>query len=635
MVLLVGSQSDAKTIVLKEITKGRTVATAMAKVGRAVKTYEGWRKNDPEFAANVDRIRGRIADLPEGGKSDSDADDYLLDFAGWRKRYLGYDTYAHQQQWVDVLEGREPEPMEGCEWDPRNTNRVIVNVPPGHSKSSTITVDYATYKICMNPDIRICIISKRQEIAAKFLYQIKQRLTSNLFQELQSAYAPADGFRPEKGDGKFSSNMFYVAGRKADQKDPTVEALGLGSSIYGGRYDLIIVDDCIVLDNADQFEKQITWLESEVESRVKRGKIIIIGTRLKSKDMYSELRNDERYLAGRSPWSYLRQPMVLRFEEDPNDWVTLWPRSSSPFDESDTDESKDADGTWAMWDGPACSAIRSAKPPKIWSLVYMQQQVADENVFSPLMINGCIDRRRKPGPLKAGAWGHPRSGGEGMYTIGSLDPAMSGDSFFIVGKVDRSDQKRWIEQAVMKTAPTPDFLRQTIYSLTDEYEINSWVIEKNAFQLFLTMDPEINKFLASRGCRMVPHYTGANKADPDFGVASLSTIFGASRRIAEGAGREVFVAGSNLIQLPDPDFSPGIRLLIEELSLWEPGRTGKQLRQDGPMALWFWELQARLIIGGGANGKTATHMAIPHMMRGRQAQASSQPFGYHSFFHAR
>jgi hypothetical protein len=30
---------------------------------------------------------------------------YQLDFATWRKRFLGMETYAHQQQWIDLLEG--------------------------------------------------------------------------------------------------------------------------------------------------------------------------------------------------------------------------------------------------------------------------------------------------------------------------------------------------------------------------------------------------------------------------------------------------------------------------------------------------------------------------------------------------
>ena len=130
---------------------------------------------------------------------------------------------------------------------------------------------------------------------------------------------------------------------------------------------------------------------------------------------------------------------------------------------------------------------------------------------------------------------------------------------------------------------------------------------------------------------MVPHYTGANKADPDFGVASVASVFGQTRRLVDG-GREVFVPSSNLLELPDPDKSTGIRTLIEELLTWEPGKTGKQLRMDGPMALWFFELRARLILGGNSTSGTATHMTIPGLMRGRVGQRATTPMSNRSFF---
>lgn len=621
--------AEAKKQVIRSISKGARVAKAMEDVGRGVKTYEDWRRDDVEFRDRINQARGVRTNTVDRALRD---DALTLSFAEWRKEYLGYDTYEHQQQWIDVLEGKEPQPLSGCDWTKANLNRVIINVPPGHSKSSTVTVDYATYKICMNPDVRICIISKRQEFAAKFLYQIKQRLTSTLFQHLQDTYAPKGGFRPEKGDGKFSANMFYVAGRKADQKDPTVEALGMGSSIYGGRYDLIIMDDCIALDNAGAYDKQIQWLESEVENRVKHGKIIIIGTRLASSDMYIELQNDERYLSGHSPWSYLRQPMVRKFSDDPKDWVTLWPRSTSGFDESDTDSERAADGTFTMWDGPTCSGVRDSKPPKIWALVYMQQQTSEDSAFSPICVQGSVDRRRKPSPLTAGAWGHPSGGKEGMYTIGSMDPAMAGDTFVTIGSVDRRDQKRWIEQCIVKTSPTPAWIRETIKSTTIEYGIQLWVIEKNAFQIFLTMDPEINLFLANLGVRLVPHYSGTNKADPDFGVASIAGLFGMSHRIQDGTGREVFIKDSNLLCLPDPDKSPGVKAMIEQLIAWEPGKRGSKLRQDGPMSLWFWELQARTILGvNDPNHKMQTHIALPHMMSGSSARRATTPMSNRLF----
>lgn len=617
---LVQRANEAKQKVIEGIAAGLTVEAACKTAGRSMKTYESWRTNDKSFAAKVDEVRlQRLAAKDRGG----DPDVANLSFAQWRKEYLGYDTYPHMQQWIDVLEGRDPIPIDGCDWDRRNTRRLIINVPPFHAKSQTLTIDYVTYKICMNPNIRIIIVSKRKEQAQKFLYSVRQRLTSSQFSKLQAAFAPEGGFRPEKGDGTFSNSVMYVRGRTADHKDPTLEVIGLGGQIYGSRADLIVLDDCVVLSNANEFEKQVTWIESEVKNRVKNGTVVVIGTRLAPQDLYSELRDDKRYSNGATPWSYLRQPMVLSYGDEPKEWKTLWPRSTTQMDE---DDEPLEDGSYRAWDGERAYEEYSSTPPAVWSLVYQQEQVSSEMTFKAAAVQGAIDGRRKPGPLTAGAFGHPRHGKQGMWSIASMDPGM-GVTFCITGSVDRTTQKRWIENAWKLDNPTPDGIRNLIKQVTLDYGVNEWVIEEQGFQGFLVHDSEINLWLQTRGVKMSPHYTGRNKIDPDFGVASMATLFGTTRRINDGAGREVHDADSNLIELPNPDYSSGIRALKEELITWVPGKRGKQLRQDGPMALWFFETRARVILGTEDRGVRTSHINLPFMTRGDAAKRTRTPFG--------
>jgi len=602
------STADAKVKVAEQINRGASVIAAMATVGRGSKTYENWRATDSEFKSLIDTIRDNRKSAKERSV---DQDLANLDFASWRKQFLGQTTYPHQQAWVDLLEGRVPDLRDGEHIELHDPARIIVNVPPFHAKSQTLTVEYATYRICMNPNVRIIIISKRQDQANKFLYAIKQRLTSTRWASLQAAYAPEGGFRPSRGEGKWGANSLYVAGTSSGEKDPTVEALGLGAQIYGSRADLILMDDCIVLQNAHEYEKQIQWLESEVESRVRGGIIAIVGTRLASHDLYSELRNGERYLSGTSPWTYLRQPMVLRFADNPKDWETLWPKSSSPLE---TGQRPDEDGTYAAWPGEQAARIRSRKPARVWSLVYQQQEVSDDATFSPTCVLGSCERRRKSGLLHAGAWGHPRDGMEGQYVIASMDPAMTGDTFTLVGAVDKPTKRRRIMQAWVQGSPSPAYIRELIESTTIDYHVNEWVIEQNAFQLFLIYDEGIRSFLNNRGVKITPHYTSRNKQDPDFGVSSIAPLFGGLKRIESG-GR-VEHDGNNLIELPDPDTSEGIRALIDQLISWVPGKKGKDLKQDGPMALWFFELRARELLGIGRNDKKLQFLRNPYLSRG-------------------
>jgi len=612
----------AKEAVLDYIQQGWQVEAAMLAVGRTIHTYENWRKLDTDFTGEVDRIRERI----RSGKVRGVPEDFsAMSFPAFRKRFLDQDTYRHQQAWVDVIEGREYTPIDGEIYEPgKNRRRVLINTPPFHAKSTVLTIEYSLYRICMNPNVRIIIVSKTQAQAKKFLYSIKQRLTDRRWSALQDAFAPEGGFR---GTGEWSSNKIYVGGRTSGEKDPTVEALGIGGQIYGARADLIILDDVADVGNAHEFEKQIDWLAQDVSSRLFDGVLLVVGTRVGQQDIYSELMNGERYLSGHSPWTHLAQPAVLHFADSTADWVCLWPASSKKLDE-ESDELPGEDGTYPAWNGPRLSEVREDKKAKTWALVYQQQSgVGDDATFRPQCVLACVDGRRKAGPLTAGAWGHPKGGGEGMWTIASMDPAMTGDTFTLVGKVDRASQKRWIEQAWVQGSPSPRYIRDLIKEVTTTYGVNEWVIEKNAFQLFLTTDPEITAYLATRGVKMTPHYTSRNKSDPDFGVASIAPLFGSTRRINEGAGREVHNK-DNLIELPDQNLSQGIKTLIEELMLWIPGKRGTQLRQDGPMALWFFELRARQILGFDRDRPVATHQSIPFMARGRKnlRATGSMPF---------
>jgi hypothetical protein len=619
--------ADAKRAVVSAILKGDSVAKATAKVGRTVKTYEGWRSTDKDFARQVDEARARRAGASETGLAAAARGDLDIDFATWRKRYLGYETYPHQQQWIDVLEGREPTLIDGCEYVPGNPKRLLINTPPGGSKSTTITTDYVTYRIAMNPNVRIVIISKRIEMARAFLYQIKQRLTSDRFAALQADYAPPGGWEPERGEGAYSQNLIYVRGRTSDHKDPTVEVLGWGSQIYGKRADLIILDDVITVDNAHEYEKQYEKLTKEVQSRLKNGKLLVVGTRLRPVDLYGELMNPDRFNSGRSSWTYLRQPLVLSFADDPKDWKTLWPYSTIPYDEEDV---PNADGLYEVFTGPICAGIRADVSPSTWSMVYQQLAVSEDAVFKAEAVYGSMQRGRAPGPLRAGAMHHPPQGGDGMYTIGSVDPAMSEDTFVIVGKADRVSRKRYIENAWVQTAPTPEWIRTIIKRVTDEYGVNIWVIESNAFQKFLTLDTELTRWLADRGVKIVPHYTSRNKADPEFGVASLEPLFGQLTRTNGGAGKLVHVRGSSLIELPDLDRSSGIRALCEQLITWEPGKRGSKLKMDGPMALWFWELRARIHLGV-AKDNTKPPQAYARdkfMSDGDKARQFAKPAGF-------
>ena len=577
------SAPDAKKRLLALIEEGVTVEDACRAVGKSVKSYEYYRASDPQFKEAIDLLR--VLSKRKGIVAEEDAQ---ISFEDFRTKYLNSMTFDHQRNITSLLEEGEPAWLHGnMTYEQGFKNYVLVNMPPEHAKSMTVSIDYVTYRIVTNPNVRIKLVSKTQGMAKEFLYAIKQRLTSPQWAELQRRYAPVEGFKATAD--KWTSDSIYLE-RESGEKDPTVQALGIGGQIYGARADLIILDDCVTLANAGEYEKQLRWIQQEVLTRVgPTGKILVVGTRVDPMDMYREMRNPDRYPDNVSPWTYLAMPAVLEFKDDSKDWVTLWPKSDRPWDADDT--LPDEAGLYPRWSGQHLRRRRGLIDPKTWAMVYQQQDVESSAIFSPECVRGSISGMRSIGPLLPGVNGHPATLND-QYVVCSMDPAMSGDTFSVVMAGDRTTGKRYLLEASRMPAPTPQMIRDLIKGWTEKYKPKVWVIEKNAFQLFLTQDEEINRHLASRGIRLVQHYTGANKMDAEFGVASMAALFGSM----DNQGKHM---KNNLLELPRAD-NEHIKALIEQLITWSAGTKNKQ---DGPMALWFAETQMRDYINqAGAYG---------------------------------
>ena len=583
------SADIAKRIILGCVAEGMTIDASCGSAGKSMKTYEYYRRTDKIFADKVDRTRLGLKD-----KAFASGDVHDIDFVTFRKKFLHSQTFPHQVNLIDVIEGREPSWLHpSMKFEPGlASNRVLINIPPNHAKSITVTVDYVTWKVAQNPNYRILIVSQTQQLAADFLYAIKQRLTHPMYADLQSAYAAGVGFNSKSASWQATRVTFGDELRESSEKDPNIEAVGIGGQIYGKRADMIIVDDAVTLKNANEFEKQIRWLTQDVRSRLNpTGKLVVIGTRVASVDLYKELRSEDRYPGGQVPWKYLAMPALLEINEDPDKWVTLWPASDAPFDGQE-EVDKNEDGLYPRWSGRNLYNERQAMDASTWALVYQQQDVSENAAFDPVCVRGSMDGMRKAGRLEMGHPGHPKDL-TGFSFICGMDPAIVGDTAAVCYAIDRTTSKRYIVDVMKITRPSPQQIRDIIINWTQLYSPSEWIIEKNAFQAFLTQDEGIRTFLAGRGVILREHHTGSNKWDTGFGVASMATLFGTKQ--ADGKHHR-----DNLIHLPS-DQTENIKALVEQLITWTPTTKGKT---DIVMALWFVEIRAREMLN---YGQYATH----------------------------
>ena len=548
-----------KSQVLASLAEGFSVRECMARAGRAESTYKDWRRLDARFAEDVDRLRARMRGLPV------DESDLVTDFAVFRSKFLGLETFEHQHQWLDIIEGNVPRNLDPMmTYIPGRVTRLLINTPPFHAKSATLTIDYSVFRICMDPNVRIIIISESRDMARKMLHAIKERLTHPKSEDVHRAYGPAGGFKV--GSSSWTQDLIYVGNRDPDQKDPTVEVLGIGSQIYGARADLIIMDDCATLKTArtsGQTEKIVQYIDQEVSSRLgPSGQLLLVGTRVTANDLYSRFlkRDADKNDDSKRVWTYLAQPAVLEYADDPEGWRTLWPY---------------------FWNGPDLSVRRDEVDSTTWNLIYMQQQVAEDATFPEEAINKCrysgtvgvLTERVRPGGM------------EGLYVVAGLDPAGSGHTAIVVLGVDRRTKRRYLLDAINRRGMTPLQLRLHVARVCEIYRPREWRIEKNGLQTHISQDPELRSLIMNVGGRIVEHHTNTNKWDPSFGVMSLAPLF-------LGA---LEVPSNPLMMIPDNGHHKGVMALIDQLVAWEPSTRGKT---DLVMAMWFADLGCRKFMEG-------------------------------------
>ena len=582
------SSTDRKSIIIATVRMGHTIAEGCRQAGVTRKAHEYYRKKDPDYRDLIDRALQAQVEKAKGAYED------VPDFPEFCERFLATKLFWHHLQWFDLLEGREPRDLHPRQrYIKGDEDQILVNTPPEHAKSTTLTVNYVVWRIVQDPNVRILLISKTQDMAKKFLLSIKERLAeSEAYLELQQAFGPPGGF--SEGSASWTADRIYVAGRTAGEKDPTVQAVGIGGHIYGSRCDLAIMDDCVDHTNHQQFENQITWIQNQVGSRVADtgGRMLLIGTRMETVDLYSEILKPQYYSEGQSPWTYLTQPAVLEFAEDPEKWVTLWPRTNRrpvtiAARKQAESEGWPVDGLWPMWHGRALAKKRRKMSPRNWSMVYMQDQVADDAVFKMEDVQGCVDRARYPGRLFDGQSDHRKFGMDGLLVIAGLDPAAAGCTAMVVIGLDRRTGVRWVLDVVNQRGMPPHEMRSEMERLTERYGITEWRVEKNAYQASIVQDQLIRSFLSARGCLITPHHTNTNKWDADFGVASMAPLF------------EGWREDRNLIRLPSQTRSESVRALIEQLCSWFPETRGLT---DTVMALWFAEIRCRELMVSDFSG---------------------------------
>ena len=527
--------------------------------------YDGykWFSNtaakDPEWAEEVRAIRDGDDPL---NKEVPDLSN--MSFGRFVQEYGGFELAEHQRE------------MEKALADPYG-KLVMILAAPEHGKSTIVTLWYVLYKIAQNPDIRIALVSKSSEKANDLLRRVKRYLTeSHLYDDApRNLIEDFGGFQPLHGELEWSATRIFVKQRKSGERDPTVQALGIGKQIYGTRLDLLILDDSLVLDNQVSEvnrDRLDNWFTAEARSRVQRGQTIICGTRLFPLDLYGQWR---KALAGYPLYREVIIPAILDewTEEERPSWPEYWTLDGYDI----TEELEDGEEVIVGYQ-QGLRDIREevmARNPDQWRLVYQQEDVStDSAIFRPDHVNKAFDlgASRSRGQVR-----------EKEILILGVDPAVTGRAAAVLIAYDPDTKVRTVVDMFVGRNLGATGLRQSLfYQFWEKYRdhgIALTVVEVNYAPTLLGDEAFMSRANASN-TRVEGFKTTArgrkkgSKWDEEYGVAAMAGLFGNGLMAFPGA---------------NPDDRKYLQPLIDDMLVFPFAD-----EQDTLMALWFANSEIRV-----------------------------------------
>lgn len=429
-----------------------------------------------------------------------------------------------------------------------DVKRLLINVPPYHSKSHCITFLTTLYEIVRDPNSQHAIVSKASDLAMAFVQQIANALTDP--EVYGTGPNVIDDFGPfNDGSPGWTQKGFYVAGRQSLEKDPTLSAYGIGTQIYGRRFTRIVCDDIADVENQvnpDQIEKMRRKITQEFNSRVgKNGKLIVVGTRVAPNDIYSLLLPLPSY-------EQLRYPCVL----DEVERKTLWPDHFG-------------------W--PQVEQARGEMSAEQFELVYQNSDMVTIGAsFTPEHLERCHDMERGLGHVPPNC-----------DLVAGLDPAgagaQAGYTAMVLLALDRTTNKRYLVDLVnVKSMKAPQ-LKDQILDWADRYKLRELRVENNGIQGNLVQyNDDLLRPLTDRGVRVTGHTTHSGhgrggKWDADFGVETMAPMFHNG-------------------QISIPWLGVETRRRVEELQKQLYQFPTKGATSDLVMALWIAELGCRDLV---------------------------------------
>jgi len=224
-------------------------------------------------------------------------------------------------------------------------NRLIVNMPPRHTKSEFASYLLPSWMVGRNPKLKIIQATHTGELAIRFGRKAKHLIDSEDYAKIFKTRLQEDS---------------KAAGRWETAQGGEYFAAGVGGAITGRGADLLIIDDPHSEQDAlsaGALENAYEWYTSGPRQRLQPGgKIVCVMTRWSTKDLTGMLLSHQKE-AKADQWEVVEFPALL---DHGSGTKPVWPE---------------------YWNAEELEKVKATLPVAKWNAQWMQNPTSEEGAL--------------------------------------------------------------------------------------------------------------------------------------------------------------------------------------------------------------------------------------------------------------
>ena len=223
--------------------------------------------------------------------------------------------------------------------------RLIVNMPPRHTKSEFASYLLPAWMVGRNPKLKIIQATHTGELAIRFGRKAKNLIDSEEYAKIFKTRLQEDS---------------KAAGRWETAQGGEYFAAGVGGAITGRGADLLIIDDPHSEQDAmseTALESAYEWYTSGPRQRLQPGaSIVLVMTRWSTKDLTAQLLKAQKEVKG-DQWEVVEFPAIL-------------------------DHGKEEQAVWPeYWKLDELEKVKATLPVAKWNAQWMQRPTSEEGAI--------------------------------------------------------------------------------------------------------------------------------------------------------------------------------------------------------------------------------------------------------------